>query len=259
MNAQSNFDDRLGEWLVDGPTDAPGQLLDTVLAAIPSTRQRRSAWRIPWRISPIVGFARLVAGIAIVVGLGTVALFVILRPTPGGIGDQGSPSPAVVPSPTPSATPTGSLEPSPTPEPTASLSTGPCDPAQLSARITLWEGAAGHRIGHIELTNEGPGSCTVPAMATPQLMDGHDTVLIDGAAPASSTDLTVAAGGKLKTLVQDGNYCGPAPAAPVTVVFVLGDGSRIVATPLSPSDATVPPCLGAPGSAGDIEMQPWAP
>jgi hypothetical protein len=259
MNTQSNFDDRLGEWLVDGPTDAPGQLLDSILAAIPSIRQRRSAWRIPLRISPMIGFARLVAGIAIAVGLGTVALFVILRPAPGGIGDQGSPSPAVVPSPTPSATPTGSPEPSPTPESTAALTTRPCDPAQLSARITLWEGAAGHRIGHVELTNEGPGSCTVPAMARPQLLDGHDTVLIDGAAPGSSTDLTVTAGGKLKTLVQDGNYCGPAPAAPVTVAFVLGDGSRIVVTPLSPSDTTVPPCLGASGSAGDIEMQPWAP
>ena len=45
---------------------------------------------------------------------------------------------------------------------------------------------------------------------------------------------------------------------PVSVAFVLTGGGRIVATPFSPTDATLPPCNGAPGSAGDIEMQPWA-
>ena len=60
---------------------------------------------------------------------------------------------------------------------------------------------------------------------------------------------------------QAGNYCGPAPAAPVTVAFVLAGGTgRVVALPFSATDTSgVPPCLGAPGSAGNIEMHPWAP
>ena len=94
-------------------------------------------------------------------------------------------------------------------------------------------------------------------MDKPQLVDGHGSVLIDGVAPGSSSSLTVAPGDVLKTLVQDANYCGPDPAAPVSVAFVQASGGRFVATPLSPTDATVPPCNG-PGSPADIEMQPWA-
>ncbi|HEX8939462.1 MAG TPA: DUF4232 domain-containing protein [Candidatus Limnocylindrales bacterium] len=161
-------------------------------------------------------------------------------------------------SPTPTATAAG---PSPTIPPTPSPlpSTGPCPAGQLAARLTLWEGAAGHRIGHVELTNTGGTSCTVAALDRPQLVDGHGSVLIDGAPPAASATLTMAAGGVLKTLVQDGDYCGPAPVAPVAVAFVLPAGGRVVATPVSPTDATVPPCLSAPGAPGDIEMQAWAP
>jgi hypothetical protein len=123
----------------------------------------------------------------------------------------------------------------------------------------MWEGAMGHRIAHLDMRNTGPGACALETMARPQLVDGRGTTLIDGSSPAGSATLTLAPGGIVKTLVQDGNYCGPAPKAPVSVVFVLSDGRKIVAAPLSPTDATLPPCNGAPGSAGSIEMQPWAP
>lgn len=155
--------------------------------------------------------------------------------------------------PSPSATSTAPATPSPVP------TIGPCDPAKLAARITMWEGAAGHRIAHLELRNAASAPCAVRAMAKPQLVDGRGAVLIDGSAPPTSGLLTVAPGGVLTTLVQDGNYCGPAPLAPVSVAFVLRDGGTVVANPLTPTDATLPPCNGAPGSAGTIEMQPWAP
>jgi hypothetical protein len=122
----------------------------------------------------------------------------------------------------------------------------------------MWEGAAGHRIAHVELTNQG-SPCVLEAMARPQLVGGDGSVLIFGTNPPPSDDLTVPSGGNLTTLVQAGNYCGDPPVAPVSVAFVLKDGGRIVAAPLSPTDTTVPPCLSAQGSAGDIEMHPWAP
>ena len=123
----------------------------------------------------------------------------------------------------------------------------------------MWEGAAGHRIAHVELTNAGFEACVIQAKLRPQLVDGNRSVLIDGAAPAAPNPLlAVASGGVLKTLVQDGNYCGPAPVAPVSVAFVLADGSHVLAAPVSPTDATVPPCLGS-GFKADIEMQPWGP
>jgi Protein of unknown function (DUF4232) len=275
MNPRSSFEDRLNDWIQDGPTDAPPQILDGVFASLPSTAQRRAAWRMPWSTSPMIGFGRALAGLVVAVALGS-ALFLVLRPAPGGIGAEASPSPsptdvaiaspspqAVVPvaSPTVSAPPTPTVSAPPTPTLTPSPSPTPigrCDPANLAARITLWEGAAGHRIAHVELTNAGSVRCTVRSMEKPQLVDGNGSVLIDGAAPASSKALTMAPGAVLKTLVQDSNYCGPAPVAPVSVAFVLTDGRRFVATPFSPRDATVPPCNGA-GSAADIEMQPWAP
>jgi hypothetical protein len=158
--------------------------------------------------------------------------------------------------------PNGSVgtDPSPTPDPTATSepTPGPCEPASLATRIVSWEGAAGHRIGQIELTNAGPRPCIVATMARPQLVDGRGAILIDGSSPITTDLLTVAPGDVLTTLVQDGNYCGSVPVAPVTVAFDLGDGSRIVAAPFSATDATVPPCLGA-ATPATIEMQPWAP
>ena len=256
MTPGSNFDDRLRDWLEDGPTDAPHEVLDTVLAAVPSIPQRRGAWRTPWRVSPMFGFARVLAGIAIAVGLGT-ALFFVLRPTPGGVGGEASPSPSAAIVAPPTATESEAAT-APTPSPAATAA-APCDLANLEARITLWEGAAGHRIAHVELTNTGFEACVIQAKLRPQLVDGNRSVLIDGAAPAGSDPfLTLAPGKTLKTLVQDGNYCGPAPVAPVSVAFVLADGSHVLAAPVSPTDVTVPPCLGS-GSKADIEMQPWAP
>jgi hypothetical protein len=167
------------------------------------------------------------------------------------------------PTPTPSAPATATPTTIPAATATASpvATTGPCDPATLAARITQWEGATGHRIASVELTNAGSAECTVAELLQPQLVDGNGAVLIDSPAPAPSAAVSVTSGGVLKTLVQDGNYCGPAPVAPVSVAFVFPGGlGRIVATPLSPTDTTgVPPCLGAPGSLGDIEMQPLAP
>ena len=179
------------------------------------------------------------------------------RQDPNGVGGRSpsipaSPaaSPAASPSPTPSRSPTIGLTPSPM--------IGPwCDPANLSARITMWEGAAGHRIAHVELRNTGSEACLVETMARPQLVDGNRDVLIDGASPSGRDSDELAPGGVLTTLVQDGNYCGAPPAPPVSVGFVLSDGGRFVAEPASPTDATVPPCLGAAGSAGTIDMQPW--
>lgn len=176
--------------------------------------------------------------------------------------------PAPTVSPTATAAPSVAASPSIAATAAASVAatTGPCDPARLAARITLWEGAAGSRIAHVELTNAGTVACLLPSTARPQLVDGKGSVLIDGnasaspsAAATSAPALTMSAGGVVKALVRAGNYCGPAASAPVTVAFVLAGGGRFVATPFSPTDAGVPPCLGAAGSTGTVEMQPWAP
>jgi hypothetical protein len=191
-------------------------------------------------------------------------LVVTLAALVGGCGlFGGTPTASPVPAATATQAPSATQAPTPTTAPTATASPtlGPCDPTQLVARITAWEGATGHRIATVEMTNTASAACQVAALLIPQLVDGSGAVLIDGTPPATAALLTVGPGGVLTTLVQDGNYCGPAPVAPVTVAFVFPGGlGRIVATPLSAADTSgVPPCLGSPGSPGDIEMQPWAP
>ena len=136
-----------------------------------------------------------------------------------------------------------------------------CTASQLAARITGWDSGAGSRFAHVEVTNSGTAPCTMPAIDQAQLVDGHGSVLLDGAPPATSPDVTLTAGGVLQADLSASNYCGPDPVAPVTVAFVLPGGSvRFVATPLSATDTTgVPPCTGSSGSPGLISMMAWAP
>jgi hypothetical protein len=256
MNRPTPYEQHLETWLEEGPNVAPQGLLGSVLIAVPKRHQYRGPFGLGRVLRGLTTSARVATAIAAVflVGLlGVVALgFRGSSPFGGGGGIA-----TASPSPSPIATPLPTAMPTPTPVPTI----GPCAPADLAARITLWEGATGHRIAHVELTNRGSTSCELTAVDRPQLVDGLGSVLINGATPAASDSLTISPGGVLATLVQDDNYCGPDAVAPVTVAFVLPNGTgRFVATPLSPTDLSgVPPCLGAPGSAGIIEMQPWGP
>ena len=146
-----------------------------------------------------------------------------------------------------------------TPTATAVAGNGFCDPANLYAEVTSWDAGAGHRTAHVQLTNIGDGSCKIHNPATPQLVGGDGAVLIQGTAPTSTSTLTLAANDVVTTMVQDANYCGSAPIAPVSVAFVFPSGEgRVIANPVSPDDLDgLPPCNGA--GPGDIEMQPFAP
>lgn len=186
-------------------------------------------------------------------------------PTPGSSATT-TPSLAASPAPSPSSTATQALTstsaPTPAPAPTASpVAAIPlCSPARLAARITAWDAGQGHRTASVEVTNAASVTCKIRALDQPQLIDGHGSVIINSATPAFSAFLVMAPGSVLKALVDDVNYCGPAPVAPVSVAFIYPGGvGRFIATPLSPTDLSgVPPCNG-PGSGADISMHPWAP
>jgi hypothetical protein len=172
--------------------------------------------------------------------------------------NQRSPSPRSTPSVSAEPSPTGAATTSvPTP-PAGSPATGPCSPDALTAQVTGWTGAAGSRIGSVELRNAGTDPCVIFGFARPQLVDGAGTILIDGQPPGASMVLLLAPGGLVRADVRASNYCGPDPLPPVTVAFVLPDGlGRIVAAADSPAGiGGLPPCLG-PGEPGTIEMQPW--
>lgn len=247
------------------------RILDQWLAVAETGRPAAPARRVMVRTA-ISGLAVTVAGLAIV-ALAVVA-FVRINPGPTGGGIPPAPvgtDTSVIASPTSSAGPTAPAAsgspvgaspgtPSPGAESAAPSPDVPvCTVDRLSARITRWEGAAGHRIADVELANTSTVACRLPETVRPQLVAGQGTILTDGTPRREGGSLVLTSGGVVTTLVDTDNYCGPAPVAPVSVAFVFDPGGRLVATPVSARDATVPPCLGAPGSAGSIQMHAWAP
>lgn len=84
MSVRKSFDDRLNDWLDEGPQFAPSDLLLSVLEELPSNRQtRRWPFGGKWRI-PMNGLARLglvAVSVAAAVTIGAVAISA-LRPAP---------------------------------------------------------------------------------------------------------------------------------------------------------------------------------
>ncbi len=132
-----------------------------------------------------------------------------------------------------------------------------CAADALQARVTGWEGAAGNRIATVDVTLDGGTACTTQRVWRPEFVDGSGTIRIEGGIPTASGTIEIAPGVTLTTLVQLGNDCLPPPTAPVSIAFILDDGTRLVATPLSADDVTTPPCNG-PGQAAAISMHPWS-
>lgn len=137
-------------------------------------------------------------------------------------------------------------------------SIAPCDLGELSVRITSWDGAAGNRIATIHLANAGVTACELAGVIRATLLDGSGAILATGPAAAPGKPIEIQPGARLSTLVDVANVCAVAPVAPVTVALDLGDDRRIVATPSSPTDLTLPPCNGSSRPA-DIQVQPWSP
>lgn len=203
-------------------------------------------------------------GASLVVVAVAVAAVLLGRPgSTGLVGSSQGPSepPATAPASEVAAAPTASPAPTASAAPTVSAepTTGPCAVANLTATITLWEGAAGSRIAHVSVTNHGSTACLLDTLARPQLVDGSGTIRINGRDPGSVGQLTVSPNAVLTTLVAAANDCNPgAPKPPIRVAFVFQDGQRLVADPVSPTDVTDPPCNGA-GSPASIDMHAWAP
>ena len=259
MTMDRETDRLIREWLLDGPSVAPPDLLASAFAEIPAKHARRrrlAGTRSFLMISRLTSVA--VSAVAIVAVV-AVAAFVLPRAFPPGNGIGGS-----VPTPSPSASATA-VPATPTPTDTPVPTVGPmglCNASNLTSAITSWTGAAGSRIAEVSLHNTGSSSCETSSLDQPQLIGPDGSILIDGSPTSSPTPLVMNPGATLRTMIRASDYCGPAvTAGPVTVAFVLGDGAgRVVADPWKPTDMSgLPPCNSAPGTPGSIEMQPWAP
>jgi hypothetical protein len=217
----------------------------------------------------------LVIGFVLAISLGactsqpappTAASPVAVVPNPSAPPATSVASPIATPEPTakPTPAPTPRSTPQPTPKPTPGPTPG-CLASDLAAKVTRWDGAAGHRIASVTVTNDSGGTCTVQGTPEVELLGAHGRILIDSrtdgpdglphVAPGS-TAIRLRPGASVTTLVDTDNYCGTHPALPTTVAFVLpNDAGRLVATP-DPA-GNVPPCLRTPGSLGSISMNGW--
>ena len=110
------FDQRIADWLEDDPVQAPGQVLEIVLAALPSIPHRRG-FRAPWRFTSMPTSIRWSIAAAAAIGVLVVGGALYLnRPSQPAIGgpsltpiESASPSSTVVPARMPSWTATGSM------------------------------------------------------------------------------------------------------------------------------------------------------
>lgn len=186
-----------------------------------------------------------------------------LQPSSGPASGGPSAAPSGAPSAAPSVAPSTKAI-TPTPVPTAKP-IAVCLATQLAAKVTGWQGAAGHQIASVTLTNISTHTCTVQGTPEVELVDAHGNILIDsqtgGAAGLphivkGAPAFHLAHGGFVKTLVNDDDYCGSTPALPTTVAFVLpANAGRLVAA--KGPGGIVPPCASAPGTPGAIEMNGW--
>lgn len=82
MNRRTElFDNRLADWLEDDPVQAPPQVLETVLAAVPSIPQRRAG--LPWRPGRLAVRWQLAAAVVVVVVASVLGLLALRGPSVG--------------------------------------------------------------------------------------------------------------------------------------------------------------------------------
>jgi len=218
-----------------------------------------------WSALGLAGAGLLAAGLVVAVAAfgGRTTGVAGTSPSPASSELAVAPSAAATPSATTSPSPShAAATPSPTPKrvetpPPTPTPMFPCAPSELSARIVSWEGAAGSRIATVDLQASGPNACVVATQMRLRLVDGANRVLADSGSAHGASDLTVQPGEKLSTMVEVSNVCGAPPVPPVTLEFEVQPGHWLRAAPVSPTDATVPPCNG-PSQPAAIQMHDWA-
>ena len=110
-----------------------------------------------------------------------------------------------------------------------------------------WDSAAGSR-GTVIVFRlvDSTASCTLPTELTGRITDASGAVLVTGTSPAMPEQSEVVAGTQLELGVSWSNWCGAAPAEPLTLEIRLAGmtpGSRSI--PPVGSTILVPPCMGS--------------
>lgn len=203
--------------------------------AVAGARRRTLAGRLLGSTSSTARLGVVVAGAILLVALGAVV-------GAGGLNFGPSQTTAAT---DPGATPTsvpGAVD--------------ACVPAGLSAEINAWEGAAGHRIATVKVTNTGAEPCSVPRYFRPALVDENGHGLIVSQSMPEPAPITLPAGASGTTMVDMANYCGTAPTAPLLLRLYLASDDAVEAKPgASVSEPIDPPPCNGPSAPAEIQIQ----
>jgi hypothetical protein len=131
MNPQNRADQAFESWLDDGPTRMPEHLVDSIVAQLEETHQRKHSW-LPGReqMNRMMVTVGGVAAIALIAAMG----FYFLGRGGGGIGGVTTQAPTLAPTPIVSPSPVPTVAPAATPSPTRTPDAGlPLGPFGVSA------------------------------------------------------------------------------------------------------------------------------
>jgi hypothetical protein len=226
------FDNAINDWLESGSDRTPSSAIDAVLLAVKTTPQERDL-RIPRRLYQMTTSMRLGAAIAIVAVVGIGALIVFRGPAPG-VGGEPTPSPAVLPTATPSPT-------------TAAQAVA--DRLDITKWTTYVSNRYGFRIGHPADWTERPAdhSWTLPTAAASGAPDAMGTSAEGFIAPGqtilvSAWSVAVAPGTTATTWIAN-LYC---PS-----LYVPSPSDQVGCERLGPGGPRVTP-VAVDGHAGSL-------
>jgi Protein of unknown function (DUF4232) len=158
-----------------------------------------------------------------------------------GVGATDSASPSAFASTSPSAAASSPAASTP------AAGSGACGPQDVSLVAEPWGGAAGSRGTVVTITlAAGREACMLGKGLAAEMVDasGSELVTTDTAEPGGSVSLEP--GASFTIGITWSNWCGAAPAAPVTLQLKMSGWESFVAVPVPTGGADpVPPCMGS--------------
>jgi hypothetical protein len=200
--------------------------LPTTLGGAPVAGRGPS--RLP-RAAMLAG-AGLAGALAVAIAVG-----VFSGSGPGvGATDSASPSAAATTSPTAAAS-------------TRASGGGDCGAEDVTLTAEPWGGAAGSRGTVVTVTLAGGhDACTLGKGLAAEVVDANGSVLVTTPAADPGEPVSLEPGASFTIGITWSNWCGAAPAAPVTLQLKMSGWDSFVAVPVPTGGADpVPPCIGS--------------
>ena len=117
MSNKREFEPIARAFMASGPTQLADRVLESSLAEVHHTRQRRVLLRAPWRTPVMNIYAKLAAAAVVVVAVGALSVWFLSPGSSAPVG--GAPAPSASPSASPELSPTPEVSPTSSPLPTA--------------------------------------------------------------------------------------------------------------------------------------------